>query len=473
MKKTSIIIPILASMLSACQGPGIPDNYADSPSLPHIYPDYTGVTIPCNMAPTNFMLRDTLATDCVARVRNSRGMEYIWPLENLKLDISISEWRSLLESSRNDSLAVEIFAHHQDSGWTRYKEFHIHIADSEIDPYISYRLIEPSYSVYGDMCIAQRRTDNFDESVIHSTKQTYGQCVNCHSYRNYSPGDMVYHRRVSDPGTVIRLHGEERVVNLKRDYTISSGVYPSWHPSENIIAFSTDKTHQLFHTEKNNKIEVFDTESDLVLYDIDLDEVSVIADQKSELEVFPTWSPCGRYLYYCSAHVTDSTFRGNYINDYQSLKYAILRMTYDPATRRFGEPDTIYDAPSRGLSCSLPRISPDGRKMIFPEGQYGYFHIWHHDSQIRMMDLETREIDSLHCLNDSLYADSYPTFSSNGQWIMLASRRDDGNYSRIFISYYDGQRAHKPFMLPQRSASHNIMRMKSYNRPEFMTGKVE
>jgi hypothetical protein len=56
---------------------------------------------------------------------------------------------------------------------------------------------------------------------------------------------------------------------------------------------------------------------------------------------------------------------------------------------------------------------------------------------------------------------------------MCASRRDDGNYSRVYISYYDGKKAHKAFELPQSDPEHNTRRLKSYNRPEFMVEPVK
>lgn len=56
---------------------------------------------------------------------------------------------------------------------------------------------------------------------------------------------------------------------------------------------------------------------------------------------------------------------------------------------------------------------------------------------------------------------------------MCASRRDDGNYSRVYISYFDGKKAHKAFLLPQSDPEHNDLRLKSYNRPEFMVEPVK
>jgi Tol biopolymer transport system component len=130
---------------------------------------------------------------------------------------------------------------------------------------------------------------------------------------------MLFHVRVTNGGTVIVNDGNLSKIDLKRDNTISAGVYPSWHPTEKLVAFSTNTTRQMMHTVNKNKTEVFDLASDLILYDIAKDEVSVVSDDTTRLEVFPTWSPDGKFLYYCST-LSDSVKR-NIKSNYKNLKY--------------------------------------------------------------------------------------------------------------------------------------------------------
>ena len=86
--------------------------------------------------------------------------------------------------------------------------------------------------------------------------------------------------------------------NLKTDSLISGGVYPAWHPTEKLIAYSVNQTGQTFHTRDLQKVEVQDMLSDLILYDVEKNEVTRIPGDTDELEVFPWWSPDGKYLYY-------------------------------------------------------------------------------------------------------------------------------------------------------------------------------
>ena len=290
---------------------------------------------------------------------------------------------------------------------------------------------------------------------------------------------MLFHMRQGLGGTMIVTNGELRKVDLKTDETLSAGVYPAWHPTHNLIAFSTNKTGQSFHTKDLNKIEVQDTESDLILYDVDKNEVSIISELDDELEVFPTWSPDGKKLYFCSAHFeyeNDSIEKSaEMIQRYKEVKYSLYSVDFNPDTKEFSNVQMVYDAASDSInqSVTLPRVSPDGRYLLFAQAEFGCFHVWHADADIYMMDLQTQEVQKLDAVN-SPRSESYPTWSSNGRWIMVDSRRDDGNYTRPYIAYFDKQgKTHKAFLLPQQDPNFYTFYLRSFNRPEFMIEPVK
>jgi hypothetical protein len=96
---------------------------------------------------------------------------------------------------------------------------------------------------------------------------------------------MLFHVRLSNGGTVIVNDGKVSKVDLKRDYTISGGAYPSWHPTAKLVAFAACKTRQSFHTLNPNKIEVFDLASDIIHSDMATDSVSIVCNDSTTLEV--------------------------------------------------------------------------------------------------------------------------------------------------------------------------------------------
>jgi hypothetical protein len=478
--KSKLLATVLAFgallLLSSCAShPDVPSSSKEAKCLPAIFPDYCDVTVPYNIAPLNFMLPADEFEECVARLTTSDGQQQTYG-KGVKVQIPESEWHTMLNSSKGKSFKVEVWAKKKGE-WLSFNPFEIHVANEPIDEYLSYRLIEPSYIVYDYIEIAQRNLTSFEETQIFNNKVSCddpkGQCINCHSYQNYKTDNMLFHARVTRGGTVIVSDGKVSKVNLKRDNTISAGVYPSWHPTAKLIAFSTNLTHQVFHTAHPNKVEVFDTASDLILYDVATDSVSIISNDSILLEVFPTWSPDGKYLYYCKSVPLPEDLRGEDISaTYSKVQYNLYRRSFELTSRTFGEEELVYDAASSDKSVTLPRISPDGRYLLFAKGQYGCFHIWHHDADIFCLPLEQDSVIDLSHLNSEGFAESYPSWSSNGHWIMCASRRIDGNYSRVFISYFNNGKAEKAFLLPQEDPEQNTFRLKSYNRPEFMVEPV-
>ena len=65
MMRKLIYIGCCVAMMG-CSGPSVPEVFTDSKELPKIYPDYTDVTIPVNMAPLTFEL-DEAADEMIAR----------------------------------------------------------------------------------------------------------------------------------------------------------------------------------------------------------------------------------------------------------------------------------------------------------------------------------------------------------------------------------------------------------------------
>ncbi|MCF0202459.1 MAG: PD40 domain-containing protein [Bacteroidaceae bacterium] len=484
MKKLLLFISIL--LFVACSSPTVPQDAQQENRTPRIFPEYADVTVPCNICPLNFAVRED-ASEAVARLTAADGTQQVYGDGN-KIVIDETEWKEMLEASKGKSIKVEVYAN-ANGKWHAYKPFCINVATDTIDRYISYRLIQPSYVAYEKLVIAQRDLTTFEEKEIYNnmsvSTDANAQCINCHSYRNFKTDQMLFHMRQAYGGTMIVQGSELKKVDLKTDKTISAGVYPAWNPAYNIIAFSTNKTGQQFHTNDNAKVEVMDTESDLIIYDVDKNTVSIVSELRDELEVFPTWSPDGNTLYYCSAHlqnVSDSTDLDKLIHEnYQRLFYDIYAIDYDNSTKTFSNKRKIYNSAAIEKSASLPRVSPDGRYLLFAQGNYGCFHVWHKEADIMMLDLtklDKENPDNNIAINlkamNSPRSESYPTWSSSGRWIMTASRRDDGNYTRPFIAYFDRQgKVHKAFELPQADPDFYTDFTCSFNRPEFMVEPVK
>ena len=466
---------LLTMCLLACSGPQVPSQYKESQAEVPIYPDYQDVTIPENIAPLNFEL---LIQSDEAVVRLSAAGEEI-VCEGPKIRPDLDDWKALTQKAKGDAISVEVFADIKGQ-WIRFKPFHIYVSADPIDPWLSYRLISPSYVSYEELTLNQRCLENFDEeafvdNMLCST-ESGGQCVNCHSYQQWNPDRMQFHARQTHGGTLIAYDGKIEKVDMRHDSLLSAGVYPAWHPTEKLIAYSTNMTMQAFHTAAPEKIEVLDSESDLILYDVDKHEVTTIEKQPNELEIFPTWSPDGKWLYFCSAHFvyqSDSVDRSEITMRANEVKYNIYRKSFNLKTRQFGEREMVFCADTLGKSATFPRLSPDGRWLLFTLGEWGCFHIWHHDADLWMKDLKTGEVRAMDEMNSD-DTESYHSWSSNGRWVVFSSRRYDGVFTRPFIAHINAQgQGSKPFELPAKDPDLHRQFLKSYNVPEFMKGPVK
>ena len=444
--------------------------------LPQIYPDYTGVTIPVNIAPLCFNMADETALRIDAVVTGSHGSSLHAQGEE-SADFDIDEWHTLLSQNRGDSLSVVVSAKYED-GWHTYKPFSIYVSPDSIDYGLCYRLIEPGYEVWSKMGIYERDLSSFEERPLIENTQFEG-CVNCHSFNRADPKDMSLHIRGPHGATLLRKdYGPVTAYNTKTERTLGLCVYPYWHPSGRYIAYSTNTTNQLFHSAGKNRVEVFDTASDLQVYDVEKNELqlSPILKQDSVYETYPVFSADGRSLNFCAARALPE---GSHQLD--SIRYNLCRIDFDPETGRFGERvDTIVNAASQQKSVSFPRPSYDGRFLCYTLSDYGQFSIWHHEADLWLLDLrsEKGEVKSEKLAAarpmdgaNSKDTESFHNWSTNSRWLVLSSRRDDGLFTRPYFCHIDKEgNVTKAFMLPQRNPRQFYRgRFMSFNVPDFIT----
>ncbi|MGL5682370.1 MAG: TolB family protein [Marinifilaceae bacterium] len=423
-----------------------------------IYPDYSNVTIPVNIAPLNFSTGKPIKAEFYLA-----GEKIYEVYGNPHLDIDADKWKQMLTSAANQTLNVSVYEYNQKT-WVKYKPLTLHVSASPIDAYISYRLIEPGYEAWNEMGIHQRHLETFEEKTLFSNTNMKDHCVNCHSFNQYQGNSFMFHVRGKHGGTVMVNNDNIDQIDIRAKKTNLSGVYPFWHPAGDFIAFSSNSTHQAFHAFDNKRIEVYDLSSDLIVYDIKKNKV--IEDKRLQIdslwETFPTWSPCGNYLYFCRALQQEMPFQ------VKELKYGLYRIPFNTQKGVFQDSvECVISETDVNQSISFPRISPNGRFLMYTQAECGTFPIWHKEADIEMIDLSTGQHVDCSAMN-STDSESYHSWSSNGQWVVFSSRRDDGFYTRLYIAHIGEDGAvSKPFLLPQRNPQSNINLLRSYNIPEF------
>ena len=459
-----LFCPILVLLLLAACSPKARDAVACG-ERPDIYPDYVGVTVPVTIAPLDFTLKGADAIDVLLSAPDGTELR---SAGKTSTRFSEKRWRKILQRSAGDSLRV-LVSGMIDGQWKIFAPFCLFVSTDAIDYGLTYRLLEPGYEIYSKMGIYERELSSFRQSALLENTQFDG-CLNCHASQQGDPGTWTLHIRGSHGATLLQHKGKMAAYNTKTDSTLGFCVYPYWHPSGRYIAYSTNNTRQGFHVQPDKIIEVFDLDSDIQVYDVERNELITAPQVKRPgiWETFPVFSPDGGTLYFTAAKQVEIP------GELPQSRYNLMKVSFDPETGRIGDDvEMVVDAASQSKSLCFPRPSYDGKYLMYTLCDYGTFSIWHHESDLWLLDLETLESRPLDGVN-SADTDSFHNWSSNSRWFVFSSRRDDGLFTRLYIAHFDDNGvAGKPFMLPQRDPKNYYENFFfSYNVPEFVTGPV-
>lgn len=453
MRRFAISI-ITAYALASC-APTPPQNAP----LAHgeTYPDYRGVTVPRAIAPLNFMFTSD-SVDAWCASFKTRGETLRLGGWGRKVTIDEDDWRNLMADTMAERVDVEVFF--RTGGEFRRDTFSFSISDDAFDPYVTYRLIEPGYEVWNAIQIEERDMTSFATRILADNASLDGKCMNCHLHGQQGQ-TTLFHLRGEGGGTMLARGGELRKVTLRNDSMKGGAVYGEIDSSGRYGVFSTNVIIPALHSQGSRRLEVYDTESDLCIADFDQRRMilSPLVRGDASLETFPCFAPDGRTVYFCSAPakpVPDSI---------ATLRYSILSIGFDG--ERWAESvDTVWSAERGGGSASFPKVSPDGRFLLFACSASGTFPIWHRETDLRMLDLSDGHEVDVSRLN-SCVSESYHTWASSGRWVVFASKRGDGQYGRVFVAHVgqDG-RVGRPFVIPQRDPEADLLCLKSYNIPD-------
>jgi hypothetical protein len=433
---------------------------------PRISPDYTEIVVPPNLAPLNFVIREP-GQQFVVRLHGEAGEAIEVVSRSPAIRIPPSPWRRLLAASRGRELRWDIFAQ-ADGRWLRYQTIVNRVAAEDIDGYLVYRQIPPVYNRWHEVSIRQRNLTNWNDSLVLAGTTLDVACVNCHSFAGNDPRRMLLGLRSNRFGRATLLATDGNVVKL--DTALG---YTAWHPSGRLAAYSTNQVRQFFHGARDEVREVLDLESALAYYRLDAQDSKRVpgASDSQQLATYPTWSPDGRWLYYCRAPRLWTDDEAVPPARYAEVQYALMRIPYDIATDRWGEPETVLAAHQAGGSILLPRISPDGRFLLFCVCSHGCFPALEPTSDLYLLELATGTHGKPPI--NSEFSESWHSWSSNSRWIVFSSKRQGGTFTRPYLSYVDqsGQ-AHKPFVVPQSDPEFYDSFLQTFSVPELVTGPV-
>ena len=424
-----------------------------------IYPDYKDVTIPANIAPLNF--RYAMADVRKAKTTFTLGDRSV-TLRGTEVEWRLGAWKAFLEGAEGQTISVTAEALVEGKPVT--DSWSVYVSVDAVDGYLTYRLIEPSYQMYNEVSIMERCVENFDETAICDHRVTENACMNCHVH-GQSRGDYsLYYIRGPKGGSILNKDGKLRKLALKADGMLSATVYGELHPDGRFGVFSTNIILPSFHTLAVNRMEVYDSASDLTVADFDNNRMINVPHvmRADKWETFPCFSADGRSVFYCVADTVAVPA------DIKEAMYDLVRADFDPETGLIGEQvDTLWNARAQGGSVCHPKASPDGRWLMFTVADYGTFPLFHPECTLYLADLQTGGIRPLDEIKGNK-SDSYHSWSSSSRWFVFASKRGDGQYGKPYFCHLDADgRTTKPFVLPQKSSRFYVYNLKSFNVPDL------
>jgi hypothetical protein len=453
----------------SCRKSGDVAQYTSVPQGARISPDYSDTVIPPNIAPLNFRVLEA-GEKFFVRIYASNGRPITIQSRNGDIKIPIKPWRKLLSENKGSQFFFDIFVYETGKGWRRYQPISNTIANEKIDSWLVFRFIRPIYTEWNSVGIYQRNIENYKNSLVFHGQLFGGGCINCHTFWRNCPEKMTIGTRSKDYGNTVLMYSDNKVSKIGAAWG-----YTAWHPSGKLAAYSMNKIRQTFHTTQIENRDVVDFDSAILYYVLESQttKTTPALSRKDRLETYPAWSGDGKYLYYCSAPMLWDR-QGKILPEdyYNQVKYDLMRISYDVQKDVWGEPEMVLSAKETNMSILLPRISPDGKFLVFTMCDYGSFPIYRSSSDLYIMNLETREYKRLDVIN-SPYSESWHSWSSNSRWLAFSSRKYAGPFTRTYFTYIDESGvAHKPFILPQKDPRYYDSLLQTYSVPELITEPV-
>jgi Flp pilus assembly protein TadD len=187
------------------------------------------------------------------------------------------------------------------------------------------------------------------------------------------------------------------------------------------------------------------------------------ADDPRYVQASAFWSPDGKYLIFSRAEARDPYPPGfampTYANDPHEaqIQYDLYRIPFNDGKGGVAEP--IAGASGNGKSNNFPKVSPDGRWIVFVQCQNGL--LMRPDSQLYIVPFAGGPARLLH--SNTRLMNSWHSFSPNGRWLVFSSKARSP-YTQMYLTHIDDNGEDSPAILVENSTAAN----RAVNIPEFV-----
>ncbi len=187
------------------------------------------------------------------------------------------------------------------------------------------------------------------------------------------------------------------------------------------------------------------------------------ADDPAFVQTSAFWSPDGKYLIFSRAAARDpypaGAPRPEFADDPREpqIQYDLYKIPFNEG--RGGKAVPVKGASANGMSNNFPKVSPDGRWIVFVQNKNGL--LMRPDSKLYIVPFEGGQARVMTC-NTSLM-NSWHTFSPNGHWLAFSSKARTP-YTRLMLTHIDANGNDSPAIIIDNTTAAN----RAVNIPEFV-----
>jgi Tfp pilus assembly protein PilF len=187
------------------------------------------------------------------------------------------------------------------------------------------------------------------------------------------------------------------------------------------------------------------------------------ADDPHFVQTGGVWSPDGKYIVFARAEAKEPypadgkmATRANDPEERQ-IQYSLYRLPFNGG--RGGTPEPIRGASDNGMSNTFPKVSPDGRWIVFVQCRNG--QLMRPDSELYIVPAAGGQARRLNANMGPM--NSWHSWSPNGRWLVFSSKRR-GPYTRMYLTHIDAQGNDSPAIIIDNTNAAN----RAVNIPEFV-----
>jgi Tfp pilus assembly protein PilF len=187
------------------------------------------------------------------------------------------------------------------------------------------------------------------------------------------------------------------------------------------------------------------------------------ADDPGNVHTGADWTPDGQALVFSRAEARDAYPIGGGLAEYANdpretqIRYDLYRIPFREG--QGGKPELIAGASRNGMSNSFPKVSPDGRWIVFVQARNG--QLMRPDSQLFIVPAEGGEARRMRCNTPTM--NSWHSFSPNGRWLVFSSKARSP-YTQMYLTHLDDNGNDTPAILIENATAAN----RAVNIPEFV-----